>query len=194
MPDVISKRLRVVNMVGSGALICILAAAGIGVTKLYANGRESIQQTHDLQQQLSELDGLSATLGQVEAASKQTQIRLDDAESRLPTSNAMDQFLHELAHVADQAGLQVDSTIPGKETQDAGGYTAKPVSISGSGDWDTCYKFLTGLRKMNRLTRLDSLVLEIDKTRTPPGENGAALALEKPACHMSVTISTFMAR
>ena len=194
MADVITQRLRVVNMIGAAALVAVLLTAGVGATALYAKGQEIATQSQELKQKLSELDGLSSTLAQVETAKKQTQARLDEAESRLPTSNAMDQFLHELAHVAEQAGLQVDSTIPGKETQDAGGYAAKPVSISGSGDWDTCYKFLTGLRKMNRLTRLDSLVLELDKTHASSGENGAVAVLEKPACRISVTISTFMAR
>jgi Tfp pilus assembly protein PilO len=194
MPDVISQRLRVVNMIGAAALVAILAGAGVGVTALYAKGHESISQSEQLKQKLSELDGLSSTLDQVETAKKQTEARLTEVESRLPTSNAMDQFLHELAHVAEQAGLQVDSTIPGKETQDAGGYTAKPVSISGTGDWDTCYKFLTGLRKMNRLTRLDSLCLELDRSHAPSGENAAIAAIEKPSCRISVTISTFMAR
>jgi Tfp pilus assembly protein PilO len=194
MADVIHQRLRVVNIIGAAALVALLAGTGVGAAKLYAGGRDYMRQSADLQKSLTDFDGLSTTLDQFEAAKKQTQARLDAAESRLPTSNAMDQFLHELAQVAQSAGLQVDSTIPGKETQDAAGYTAKPVSISGSGDYDTCYKFLNGLHKMNRLTRLDSLTLEVDKSHASPGENPAAAALEKPSCHMSVSISTFMAR
>ncbi len=194
MSDKINQRLRMVNLIGAAAIICGVALpAGFGVTTLYGLGRKSEANTAQLRGKLAELDGLSNTLDQVEAQKKQTESRLSQAESRLPTSNAMDQFLHELAKVAEDAGLRVDATVPGKEVQDAGGYQAKPVTISGLGDWDTSYKFLTGLRKMNRLTRLDSLVLELDKTHNS-GDTNPAAALERPLCRMSITISTFMAR
>ncbi len=194
MSDPINQRLRKVNMIGIAVIVCGVAApTALGVSAFHRDGCRDIKKAAYWQGQLSELEGLSKTFDQVESEKKQTESRLIEAESRLPNSNAMDQFLHELAKVAEDAGLQVDSTVPGKEVQDAGGYQAKPVSISGIGDWDTCYKFLTGLRKMNRLTRLDFVQLELDKTHTTSDANPASL-LEKPVCRMSITISTFMAR
>jgi Tfp pilus assembly protein PilO len=194
MSDQIKKHLQMVNLIGAAIIVCGIAApAAVGINKLFAQGRDSERETVTLKNRLSELDGLSKTLDQVDADRRETESRLNTAESKLPNSKAMDEFLHELASVAEDAGLQVDSTVPSKDLEDAGGYKSLPVVISGSGDWETCYRFLTGLRSMKRLTRLDSLVLDLDKTVKGPTDTPPAMH-DQPMCHMSITISTFMAR
>ena len=132
---------------------------------------------------------LEALLPPVEGA----EARLAEAESRLPNSKAMDQFMQQLAKVAADAGLQVDGISP-KPLKDSGDYKAMPVEITGTGDWNTCYQFLTGLRSMNRLTRLDELTLDLDKddkSDTPGKSNKTA---DHPVCKIRVSISTFTAR
>ena len=100
-----------------------------------------------------------------------------------------------LAQVAEKAGLQLEAVMPDKDLKDAGGYKSLPVSISGTGKWDTCYRFLTGLRAMNRLTRLDSLTLASHKPDNGPDGKPYVLAPgEEPPCQITVNISTFMAR
>lgn len=199
MSDIVKQRLRIVNMAGAAVVIFGIAVpAAFGVAALYGQGHERITESARLRSQLMELDGLSKTLDQVEHERAQTEARLTEAESHLPSSSAMDQFLHELAKVAEDAGLQVDSTIPMQDTKDAstGGYKSMPVAISGVGDWETCYRFLTGLRDMKRLTRLDSLQLQTDTGDKGTGDGGGAAVdpAIKPMCRISVTISTFMAR
>ena len=188
MPEVIKKRLRLINIV-STIVLCVMCAGAtvFGIVPLYRDGAQNIADAASLRQKLSDLDGLSQTLSQVENERKQTAFRLQEAEARLPNSNAMDQFMQQLAKVAENAGLQVDGITPSKEIVDADGYKSLPVQISGIGTWDTCYQFLTGLRKMNRLTRLDSLTIDGDKDH-------ANVNSSSPLCHISVNISTFMAR
>ncbi len=184
----ISARLRTINFVGAVALLAILSGtAALGVLPMYRAGTKDIAESHALREQLSQLDGLSVTLAQVESAKAQTESRLTEAEAQLPTSNAMDQFMQQLASVAEQAGLQVDATIPSKDIKEAGGYKTGPFEISGTGDWDSCYRFLTGLRETKRLTRLDALTLDGTKDhKDAPGD--------RPTCRIVVNLSVFMAR
>ncbi len=189
MQDAIKKRLRLINLSAVTAILVVLGAtAGLGVYPLYAKATSSVKQAETLKTQLAELEGLSKTLTQVEGELKSTETRLGDAESRLPNSNKMNEFMQQLAVVAEQAGMQVDGITP-KQLKDAGDYRALPVEITGEGSFDTCYKFLTGLRKMNRPTRLDNLVLQ-----TSADNNAKGKSTTDPAIKISITISTFIAR
>ncbi|HVS69796.1 MAG TPA: type 4a pilus biogenesis protein PilO [Phycisphaerae bacterium] len=186
-PNLIASRLRTINLVAALGLLALLsgtAALGVGI---YKHGTEQMKESRDLNDRLGELNGLSQTLAQVEAAKAQTEARLAEAEAQLPTSNAMDQFMQELAKVAEKAGLQVDGTVPSKEIKDSGGYKTAPFEISGTGDWDSCYRFLTGLRATKRLTRLDSLTLDGSKEHKEDANS-------PPNCHIVVNLSVFMAR
>ncbi len=182
------------NLVGACCVLGgVMAPSAFGAFYFFAKGREKVQASGTLQQSLSALDGLNKTLSEVESARKQTESRLAEAETRLPNSQSMDDFLAQIAKVEEQAGLTVDSTTFDKNMKDAGGYKSLPVCISGAGKWDTCYKFLMGLRAMNRLTRLDSLSLEAQKT----GADGKPVLFgvgQEPACQITINISTFMAR
>jgi Tfp pilus assembly protein PilO len=187
MLEKIRQRLRLIDLCGlSALLVMVCSSLAFGVYPLYRRGNASMAESTSLRKELSQLDGLSKTLAQVENDRKITEVRLVEAESRLPNSKAMDQFMQQLAKVAEDVGLQVDGISP-KTLKDSGDYRAMPVEISGTGDWSTCYRFLTGLRTMNRLTRLDELVLELDK-------NDRAFASDRPLCRIRVSISTFMAR
>jgi Tfp pilus assembly protein PilO len=186
--NLITSRLRTINFVGAGVILAILSGtAALGVLPMYKSGTRDVSESKALREQLAQLDGLSQTLGEVETAKAQTESRLAEAESQLPTSTAMDQFMQQLAQVAESAGLQVDATVPSKDIKDAGGYKTGPFEISGTGDWDSCYRFLTGLRATKRLTRLDALTLEGSKDhKDGPGEH--------PTCRIIVNLSVFMAR
>lgn len=186
-PNLVTSRLRTINIVGSLAILAALAGTAALGLKIFRQGTDQITQARELNERLGQLNGLSQTLSQVETAKAQTEARLAEAEAQLPTSNAMDQFMQELAKVAEKAGLQVDGTVPSKEIKDAGGYKTAPFEISGTGDWDSCYRFLTGLRATKRLTRLDSLVLDGSKDHKESPDAA-------PTCHIMVNLSVFMAR
>ena len=73
---------------------------------------------------------------------------------------------------------------PTGDAKDEGGYKSQRFRIDGKGDWDACFKFLTGMCSMKRLTRLDAIELYVDK------DPKAALA-QKPECTVTVVCSTF---
>jgi Tfp pilus assembly protein PilO len=191
MQDAFKRNFRIVNTAGIVVILSILAGSvSLGVVPAYRRGVENINATQRLKQQLAELNGLTTELNAVEMERQQTEKRLQAAEARLPSSDAMDEFMQQLASVAEKAGMQVDSITPSKDLKDSGGYKSLPVEINGTGDWESCYRFLTGLRAMNRLTRLDSVSLDSNsqskETKVAPPEH--------PVCQITVNISTFMAR
>jgi Tfp pilus assembly protein PilO len=184
MSDVIKKKLQIVNISGAAALAFLVAGTvALGIAPLYKQGNGKIADAARLKGELAALDGLSQTLTQVEADRKHTEGLLAEYERRLPSSSETNVFIKELAGVTKSAGIQVDGTTYPTTLKDSGGYKSLPVQVTGSGDWDACYKFLTGLRQMNRLTRLDSLVLEVDKS--------VKTAADRPLCHITVNFSTF---
>lgn len=195
MSEQIKKKLRMVNLACAAVIVGGIAVpASFGIVKLYAHGRQRIKDASDLNSQNTTLDLLNATLLQKDADRQQSETRLSAFEKRLPSSNEMDLFMQQLAKVASDAGLQIDSTMPGKNLVDVGAYKAAQVDITGVGDWNTCYKFLTGLKSMDRLTRLDSLTLESVNTRSADGQEQSAFLSNKPNCRITLRISTFMAR
>jgi Tfp pilus assembly protein PilO len=195
MLDEMKKRQRIVNIAGAAVIVFGIAApAAFGIVKLFAHGRQSISDAAELGVENSKLDELGTVVQQKEIERKQSEMRLAAAESRLPSSQEMDLFMQQLAKVASEAGLQIDSTMPGKGIVETGGYKAARVDITGVGDWDTCYRFLTGLKAMDRLTRLDTLTLEIDAEKSGGSGQNSAFLSGKPVCRISLGISTFMAR
>jgi Tfp pilus assembly protein PilO len=187
VPNEIKKRLKATDCCGAGATVAIVAAAvAFGIIPLRKAAKLSVAQAAELHDQLTQLDGVSKKVTQVQADLDKTQARLAAAESRLPSTGAMDDFMRQVAKVAEDSGLQVDGISP-QQLVDAGDYNIMPVTIAGVGSFDNCYNFLTGLRKMNRLTRLDDLTIE----QSEPGNDPTKGAGQ---CRISVAISTFMAR
>lgn len=192
MSDILHKRLRRIDLAAFSILaVLVLATACFGIFPLYQHTREDENQIHTLRDGLARFDGLSRTVAQVEAELEPVKARLAEAETRLPTSGAMDQFITQLAKVAEEVGLQVQMINP-RDIQQGDNYRVMPIEIAGSGSFETCYKFLTGLRQMDRLTRLDNLSIEIDPSLQGPAPSPAALA--EPTCKMTISISTFIAR
>lgn len=188
MPDIIKSRLRLINISGALCLVLVVCAAVfLGIVPLYAQTIRNRASANALEQDLAKLNGLSNTLNQVEGELKSTESRLAQAETRFPTSSAMEDFMTQLAKAADDAGLQVISIAP-LPLQRVDNYKVLPLQITGTGSFENCYKFLAGLRKMNRLTRLDDLVLQLEN------QPDKAHADQVPVCKIVVGISTFTAR
>ena len=179
------QRVRLVNSAGAAIVILLIASTVVfGVVPLYRAGSQNIADSQRLSSQVAALDGLGQTLTEVEEERHQTEERLNAIEKRLPSSSETNTFIKELAKVTKEAGIQVDGTKYPKELKDSDGYKSLPVEVVGTGDWDACYRFLTGLRAMNRITRLDSVILEVDK-------NAPAKNADRPICHITVNFSTF---
>jgi Tfp pilus assembly protein PilO len=186
MKDETKKRLRMINLVGAACVATILATTGVaGIAPMWNKGSQAIAHAAELRNQLTELEAVKLQSARVQDELKSRETRLATAESRLPSLASVNQFVPDLAKVAEGAGLQVDRVTPARELKDAGDYKLLSVQVAGRGDWDTCYKFLTGLRGNERkLTRLDGLTLEVDREKST----------ERPICRLNVDISTFMAR
>ena len=187
MPDEIKTRIRKIDLAGAATLVVAAALIVLLVVlPLRGQSRVNVARAAELQRQLADFDRLEQTIARSSITLNEAHRRLDEAESRLPVQAEMAQFTQQLARVADAAGLQVDSITP-RPVAEAGGYKAMPVEIVGAGDFTSCYRFLQGLRKMDRLTRLDDLVLQSN----PPEKSDKAAA---GMCSIRVIISTFMAR
>jgi len=188
MPDIIKSRLRLINISGALCLVLVVCATVfMGILPLYSQTIRNRTASNALEQDLSKLNGLSNTLNQVETELKSTESRLQQAETRFPTSSAMEDFMTQLAKAADDAGLQVISISP-QTMQNADNYKVMPLQITGTGSFENCYKFLTALRKMSRLTRLDDLALQLDTSMDKAQPD------QMPVCKIIVGISTFTAR
>ncbi len=187
MPEVIKKRIRQIDLGGASMLVLVaVLTVLLGVLPLHHQSQANVARAATLQQQLQDCDKLEQTIARANIQLADTQKRLDTAEKRLPSQAQMAEFMQQLARVADDAGLQVDTITP-HVVYEAGEYKAMPVEINGSGNFNNCYKFLQGLRHMNRLTRLDDLVLQADST-------GKGSKVGSAQCTVRVMISTFMAR
>jgi len=182
----IKQRLQKINLLASvGVIVALAGTALFGVKPLFAAGAKSINDAAGYRAQIDQLNILTLKVARAQEDQKKRDARLKEVEARLPSIAAVNQFVPELARVAEAAGLQVDNVAPVKEVKDAGDYKLMTVNVTGRGDFDTCYKFLTGLRADNRkLTRLDSISLDVDQEK----------GLDRPVCRLSVDISTFMVR
>ena len=186
MANDIKQRLRVINATAAATLVVVLAAAAaMGVVPPYREGVHKIQESARLTQEIKDLDALTLQVARAKVDMSTRETRLADAETRLPNAGTLNQFLQELAKIAEDAGLQVDALEPARDAKSAGAYKLMSVHLTGTGDWETCNRFLTSLRGANRkLARLDKLSLDSLRDK----------ASERPLCHITVDISTLIVR
>ena len=186
MQDTITKRLRRIDIICASAILALIGCSiGAGVIPLYRARASNLAKVQQLQGDIANLSTLNLTIVKAQTEIAQAEARLAEEESHLPDSQAMDKFMTELAKVAEAAGLQLDAISP-KPLIEGGTYKVMPVKITGVGSYETCYKFLTGLRNMTRLTRLDELQIQLQRDdKTDP---------RKPVCEITVSISTFVTR
>lgn len=163
----------------------VLCTIGAGLFPLYRARAANLAEVQRLHTEIATFGDLSLSIGRTQGEIAQAETRLHDEEAHLPSSQAMDQFITELAKVAEDAGLQVDAIAPAPPVN-GGTYRVLPVKVTGFGSYQTCCKFLSGLRNMTRLTRLDELQLQA--RREEKGD------LRSPVCEITITISTFVVR
>lgn len=195
MSDVIKKRLRIIDLAGLGILFLLVAATALGgLMPLYQRSQTARQKAMTLRTEMANFNDLSLTLPKYEKELTNTQARLQQAEALLPSTGTMDQprVVNQISKVAEDTKLKING-INLRPLIDSNNYRALPVEISGSGSWETCYQFMTGLLKMNRLTRLDDVVIQLDSEAQGPEAVKSGNAA-KPLCKISLTISTFLAR
>lgn len=190
MEPAIKKRLRLIDAISAASLVAIvIATAAAGFWPMHASRMAALEATDLLDQDLDKLKGLPQTLAQLEAALESERALLREAQARFPSTDAMDSFMADVARVADKSGMTIDSVKP-KDPQEAPNYRVLPLAINGVGTFESCYGFLTGLRKIDRLTRLDEVILQIESTGGSDRDN----ADTQPLCRVSLVLSTFKAK
>ncbi len=186
MKDHLKNSISIVNYAGIAAVSLLLAGtAAFGVYPLLERGSADIRAAGDLRNSLTHFGGLNQALASAGKGLDDTENRLSTQEQRIPSSFEASAFNAELTDVAKKAGIRIES-MPNQQTfSDEAGYKALPVTVIGSGDWESCYRFLTGIKNMNRLTQLDSVIINV------PDKDADALPPETPMCQITVRFSTF---
>jgi hypothetical protein len=186
MQDKVKQSLKVVNYAGIGAVVVLLASTvAFGVLPLRQRGRDDIKAAADLRGSLERFDQLRLANARAEVQIEDSRARLADAEKRLASGPPDSAFNRDLTQVAKTAGIRIENMPPVGAPKDAGAYKCVQVTVVGSGDWDSCYKFLSGLRAMNRIVRLDSVVMDVQD------KDGRTRTADRVVCQLTVKFSTF---
>ena len=189
MVDLIRQRVRLIKLCCSAGVFAAVAVVGcLAVLPMVKSGRASIQSANELRGQLKELDGLSLKLQEVKSRISAIETEIQAEEKKLPTRNQMDQFMQELSAVATDAGVNFESSNKA-DVEVAGDYKAFNAQITATGSYAQCYKFLAGLRRMERLTQLKDCMIDAEQKTGEGSKPG-----EKGDCRLKVSIATFMAK
>jgi hypothetical protein len=186
MQDRVKQSLKIVNYSAIAAVTLLLACTvAFGIYPMRKSGADDIRAANDLRGSLARLEQLRLGNARAEVQIHEAAARLQEAEKRLASGPPDSAFNKELTDVAQAAGIRIENMPPVGAPKDAGAYKSVQVTVVGSGDWESCYKFLSGLRAMDRIARLDSVIMD---TQDKDGKN---LAADKVVCKVTVKFSTF---
>ncbi|HEY4330237.1 MAG TPA: type 4a pilus biogenesis protein PilO [Phycisphaerae bacterium] len=186
MQDKIKQSLKIVNYSGVAAITLLLASTvAFGVLPLLKSGKEEIAAADDRRASIARLESLKMENARAAVVLEQSQKRLEDAEKILPVDPPGSEFNTELNEVAKKAGIRILQVPPPQKGPPEGSYKSMQVTISGNGDWDSCYRFLAGIRSMDRVSRLDWVTIDVSD------KDSKSLASGKPLCDITVEFSTF---
>jgi Tfp pilus assembly protein PilO len=88
-------------------------------------------------------------------------------EEYVPAKQASGPFLKDIAHLMTEHGLSDQVVAPGKETE-ADGIRCIPVSMDCTGSLKNIFGFFRDVREMDRLVRIEKVVLENDSELLGP--------------------------
>jgi Tfp pilus assembly protein PilO len=186
MHDKVKQSLKVVHWVAAAVITLLLAGTvAFGVLPLRQRGNDDIKAANSLRGSLDRFEQLRLANARADVQIQEAQRRLDEAEKRLASGPPDSAFNRELTQVAKAAGIRIENMPPVGAPKDAGAYKSVQVTVVGSGDWESCYKFLSGLRSMDRVVRLDSVILDVQD------KDGRAHAAVHVNCQLTVKFSTF---
>lgn len=190
MADKLRSRMRIIHIACAAGVVLILGAAGaFGVLPMIRTGHANIAKAEELKQQLRETDEVGAIATDIQKDTHGLDEEIVREEKRLPSRKQMDQLIAEISDVAQHAGVKLDGIKSDKnEIFTSGEYKVLPSKLVATGTYAQCYKFLAGLRQMERLTRLESASI-ITEQKTGEGAKPG----EKGECQLRVAIATYMA-
>jgi hypothetical protein len=186
MQDPVKQSLKIVHYAGFAAVTLLLACTvAFGIYPMRKTGADDIRAANELRSSLSRLEQFRLANARVQMQIQDAALRLQEAEQSLASGPPDSAFNKELTDVAKAAGIRIENMPPVGNPKNDGAYKAVQVTIVGSGDWECCYRFLSGLRTMDRISRLDSVIMDIQD------KDGKALASDKVVCQITVKFSTF---
>ncbi len=186
MNQVIKQRLRMVNLGGlAGVALLLAASAAFGMYPMWTQSKAYDRDAHELEAKMNELADLSASYQEAQRAMRETEERLKAREDQLPSSEKEPNFYgNELTRIKKANGINLSSTDTSKELKPWNGYKVGYIDLRGSGDWNSCVKFLADLNAMKGLTRLDNAVLNVSR-------DSSSAAFTNPTCEFHVSFSIF---
>lgn len=186
MHEPIKQNLKVVHYTAVGILVALLACTvTFGIIPMHNRGIDDIRATADLRKSLDRLEQLKLANARAEVQLHESEARLKEAEKQLASGPPDNAFNRELTKVAQAAGIRIENMPPVAPSKNAGTYKTVQVTVVGSGDWESCYKFLAGLRSMNLIVRLDTVVMDA-QDKDPKSQLS-----DKTICQLTVKFSTF---
>jgi hypothetical protein len=186
MQDKVKQSLKVVHYTAVGILTVMLACTvAFGILPMRQRGNDDIKSAKELRGSLERFDQLRLANARAEVQIADSGARLKEAEKRLASGPPDSAFNRELTEVAKAAGIRIENMPPVSAAKDTGAYKTVQVTVIGSGDWESCYKFLSGLRAMDHMMRLDTVVIDV------PEKDGRTHGTDKVVCQMTVKFSTF---
>jgi hypothetical protein len=186
MQQNIKQSLKVVHYTAIGIVTVLLACTvAFGILPMRQRGKEDIKAAAELRASLDRLDQLKLANARAEVQLRESEDRLSEAQKHLASGPPDNAFNRQLTQVAQTAGIRIENMPPIAPPKDAGAYKTVQVTVVGVGDWDSCYKFLAGLRSMDRLLRLDTVVLDT-QDKDPKSQLS-----DKALCQLTVKFSTF---
>jgi hypothetical protein len=182
----IKQRLKLVHFTAIGILVVMLACTfAFGIIPMRRKGNDDIRAANDLRGSIVRLDQLRLANARAQVQLQDAETRLKESERRLASGPPDNAFNRELTKVAKDAGIRIENMPPIRDAKDFGSYKTVQVTVVGSGDWESCYKFLAGLRGMDRVVRLDTVVMDLQD------KDAKYLAAGKVLCQLTVKFSTF---
>lgn len=183
---VLQRRLRTVNWVGAGlALLILSGTAALGVYPMWEKGKGYNRDSETLIVKTAELGTLSEALQNSQRSFQDIQARLAAREEQLPSWDKEPNFYgNELTKIKKAVGVQLATSDLSRELKPWNGYRVGSIELRGSGDWNSCMKFLAEIHAMKGLARLDTLMLDVSR-------DSSVQSYDQPRCEFRVSFSIF---
>jgi hypothetical protein len=186
MQEKVKQSLKIVHFTALGIITVLLACTvAFGILPMRQRGHDDIQAATALRGSLERFNQLRLANARAEVQIQEAEVRLQEAEKHLASGPPDSAFNRELTEVAKAAGIRIENMPPVSAPKVAGAYKTVQVTVIGTGDWASCYKFLSGLRAMNSVQRLDTVVMDLQD------KDGRAHAADQVVCQLTVKFSTF---
>ncbi len=149
-------------------VICVLAAVMIGgfILFRYLPVRKRMKGIKSLRTQTQravvKASNHARELPALREQLKETQRKVENYAENIPTQRDLGLFLHQIAALMNEHGLEEQMVQPGKETQ-AEGLNCILVNMQCRGGLEQIFEFYRSLRKLDRLIRIEHVKL-VNKT------------------------------